>query len=52
MASKQLVNDAVLAVPAKFVSHQQVLCALPELDIHNPGDLNNIDFKDNTDHTR
>ena len=52
MASKRLVNDAVLTVPARFVSHSQVVCPLPELDIHNPQDVTNFDFKDDTDHTR
>eukprot|EP00094_Tigriopus_californicus_P010881 TCALIF_10496-PA protein Name:"Similar to Cyp2j6 Cytochrome P450 2J6 (Mus musculus)" AED:0.07 eAED:0.07 QI:0/0.78/0.7/0.9/1/1/20/349/2332 len=52
VASKQLVTDLVMTMPAKFISYQQVLCPLPELDIHHPDDLAKLDFKDNTDHTR
>ena len=52
VASKQLVNDGVLEVPARFVSYQQVVCPLPELSIHNPDQVTNFDLKENTDHTR
>ena len=54
MASKQLARDVNgVTAPARFVSHQQVSCPLPQLDIHSPeSDLNNFDLKDNTDHTR
>jgi len=30
----------------------QVVCPLPELDIHKPDDVTNFDLKENTDHTR
>ena len=52
MASKQLVNDAVLTMPAKFLSYQQTICPLPKLDIHSPDEATNFNLKDNTDHTR
>ncbi len=52
VASKQLVNDGVFTVPAEFVSYQQVICTLPQLDIHEPDQTSNFDLKDNTDHTR
>ena len=54
MASKQLVNDAVVSVSGRPLSYEQVLCRLPRLAIHDPSeDFNtNFDLKDNTDHTQ
>ena len=54
MASKQLARDINgVTVPAKFVTHGQISCPLPRLDIHDPeSNLTNFDLKDNTDHTR
>ena len=52
VASKQLVKSDVSTVPAEFVSYQQVVCPLPELDIHKPDQLSNFNLKDNTDHSR
>ncbi len=52
VASKQLVNDAVLDVPLVFLSHEQAVCRLPKLDIHEPEDISKFDLGDNTDHTR
>ena len=52
VASKQLVKSDVSTVPAEFVSYQQVVCPLPELDIHKPDQLANFNLKDNTDHSR
>ena len=54
MASKQLVNDAVVSVSGRPLSYEQVLCRLPRLEIHEPSDdfNTNFDLKDNTDHTQ
>ena len=52
VASKQLVKSDVSTVPAEFVSYQQVVCPLPQLDIHKPDQLSNFNLKDNTDHSR
>ena len=54
MASKQLVNDAVVSVSGRPLSYEQVLCRLPKLEIHEPSDdfVTNFDLKDNTDHTQ
>ena len=52
VASKQLVKSDVSTVAADFVSYQQVVCPLPELDIHKPDQLSNFNLKDNTDHSR
>jgi hypothetical protein len=54
VASKQLVNDAVVSVSGRPLSYEQVLCRLPRLAIHDPSeDFNtNFDLKDNTDHTQ
>ena len=52
VASKQLVRDSVLRVPAEFLSFQQVICPLPQLDIHDPDQVSNFNLGDNTDHTR
>lgn len=30
----------------------QVVCPLPKLAIHDPDQITNLDFKENTDHTR
>ena len=52
---KQLARDINWATSkAQFLTHQQVSCPLPQLDIHSPGasNLTNFDLKDNTDHTR
>ena len=50
MASKQLVNDAVVSVSGRPLSYEQVLCRLPRLEIHELSD--DFDLKDNTDHTQ
>ena len=58
VASKQLVKDPVeTTARATFLAHGQVMCPLPEFDIHKAGmssedAILNIDFEDNTDHTR
>ena len=54
MASKQLVNDAVVSVSGRPLSYEQVLCRLPKLEIHEPSEdfVTNFDLKDNTDHTQ
>jgi hypothetical protein len=52
VASKQLVTHSVVSVPARFLSYQQVICSVPELDIHSPDEIKNFDLSDNTDHTR
>ena len=54
MASKQLVNDAIVSVSGRPLSYEQVLCRLPKLEIHEPSDdfVTNFDLKDNTDHTQ
>ena len=50
VASKQLVNDAVVSVSGRPLSYEQVLCRLPRLEIHELSD--DFDLKDNTDHTQ
>ena len=54
VASKQLVNDAVVSVSGRPLSYEQVLCRLPKLEIHEPSEdfVTNFDLKDNTDHTQ
>ena len=56
VASKQIVKDKVeTTAQAKFISHGQVMCPLPEFDIHRAGVSSDeiiTNLKDNTDHTR
>ena len=55
VASKQLVNDAVVSVSGRPLSYEQVLCRLPKLEIHEIDSEDystNFDLKDNTDHTQ
>jgi hypothetical protein len=52
VASKQLVQDDVMSSTATFVSFQQVICHLPNLDIHKNKEIHRFDLRDDTDQTR
>jgi hypothetical protein len=54
VASKQLVNNAIVSVSGSPLSYEQVLCRLPKLAIHELSTdfETNFDLKDNTDHTQ